>query len=454
MSTNKNSFQEDLELNLNAGQPYIWIETFEPEVALRIILKFFEKSNYNKMVYFTILGVRTYQKNKDKIEESLDAKFNLDDILNEIEQGKSPKVIYVLDGIHRYIDFYKTEKERTLLLQIKAMYPILQTITSHIIFLSPIVENIPIEIRDYIEVMDLPLPSKEEIIDLIDKFKEIKIPKQNAIEQNLKNSRAEASMVLTEINIIKALQKGMLKTNVQNNGLKITKNIIPSITTEKKQIIRKSGILELISVQENFDSVGGLNNLKQWIKNRKICLKAEAREYGIPQPKGVALVGVPGAGKSLSCKVISTVMELPLLRLDFGRIYGSYVGESEKNLRNAIKITEAMSPCILWIDELEKGIAGSHTGSGGTSMSEISQRIFGTFITWMQERKSTVFIVATANKPRLLPPELLRKGRFDEIFFVGFPTNKEREEIFKVHLGKYRTEKNKISFEGIKDKLE
>lgn len=207
---------------------------------------------------------------------------------------------------------------------------------------------------------------------------------------------------------------------------------IPSILGEKKQIISKSGMLDYFDKPVSMDDVGGLKNLVNWIKNRKTSFSKEAEEYGLKKPRGLLTIGMPGCGKSLVCKAISSTWGMPLLRLDFGRLFGSLVGDSEKNAREAIKLAEAVAPSILWIDEIEKAISG--VASSGRSDGGTTSRVLSTFLTWMQEKTSSVFVVATANDHESIPPEFLRAGRFDEIFFVDLPNRDEREEVFSVLL--------------------
>jgi SpoVK/Ycf46/Vps4 family AAA+-type ATPase len=205
---------------------------------------------------------------------------------------------------------------------------------------------------------------------------------------------------------------------------------IELVTEEKKQIIRESEALEFFAVTETPDDVGGLGVLKEWLRLRERAFTQEARDYGLPAPKGIALIGIPGTGKSLTAKMIGGLWRLPLLRLDVGSLFGSLVGESEERARRALKLAETVAPCILWIDEIEKALSHGGMDSG------TSTRVFGTILTWMQEKTAPVFVVATANDITSMPPELLRKGRFDEIFFLDLPTEEERCEILSVHLRK------------------
>jgi SpoVK/Ycf46/Vps4 family AAA+-type ATPase len=229
---------------------------------------------------------------------------------------------------------------------------------------------------------------------------------------------------------------------------RLTAEEVDIVLSEKKQLIRRNGILEFMDVDETLDSVGGLEELKHWLKQRSDAFTERAREYGLPQPKGMLILGVPGCGKSLIAKTTSRLWGLPLLRLDLGRVYdGSTVGRSEANLRNALRTAESISPAILFIDEIDKAFAGgvgSADSDGGTS-----SRIFGTFLTWMQEKTSPVFVMATANRIEKLPSEFLRKGRFDEIFFVDLPNAEERKDIFQIHLQKRRRDIERFDLEQL-----
>ena len=204
------------------------------------------------------------------------------------------------------------------------------------------------------------------------------------------------------------------------------------ILQQKKSMVKKSGLLELIDTPASLDSIGGMKALKDYLKNksRVITDLPKAQEFGVSIPKGVFIVGMPGCGKSLCAKASAALFNTPLLKLDMGSMMGKYVGESEGNLRKAIKIAEAAAPCVLWIDEIEKAFSGV----GGNN--DIMTRMFGYFLSWMQEKKSSVYVIATANNADNLPPELKRKGRFDEIFCVNLPNKEERKKIFEIHIGK------------------
>ena len=245
------------------------------------------------------------------------------------------------------------------------------------------------------------------------------------------NELAVAFKGLTEFEI-----NNLLALSYADDG-ELTRRDLRLIFDQKQQMIKKAGILEMIPLKETIDDIGGLENLKEWLVKKAKVFKNinDAQKYGVDMPKGVLIAGVPGCGKSLNAKAAANLFEVPLLRLDMGRLMGKYVGESEGNLRKAIALAEAISPCVLWIDELEKAFAGI---GGAGSGAEVTTRLFGNFLTWMQEKESPTFVVATANDIIKLPPELMRKGRFDEIFYVGLPNDKEREKIFTIHINKRR----------------
>lgn len=216
------------------------------------------------------------------------------------------------------------------------------------------------------------------------------------------------------------------------SGGVLNEDDIALIAHEKRQIVRGSGALDMYEARETIADVGGLEVLKKWLRMRESAFTQAARDYGLPEPKGIALIGIPGTGKSLTAKMVAGLWGLPLLRLDIGALFGRFVGESEENTRRALSLAETIAPCVLWIDELEKGVATGNA-DGGTSL-----RVLATLLSWMQEKNKPVFVVATANDVSKLPLELLRRGRFDEIFFLDLPTKRERAEIFQVHIAKRR----------------
>lgn len=294
------------------------------------------------------------------------------------------------------------------------------------IFIISEITVIPRELENYITVFDIPLPALNEIQALIREFiDDLEI----AVEEDIINDIALSFKGLNEFQI-----KQILNLAYQDGGC-IDKDDKLLILKEKEQFIKKSGMLEIVPFSETVDDIGGLENLKKWLARKaKIFANLDkAIKFGVDIPKGIMIIGMPGCGKSLTAKATASLFEIPLVRLDVGRLLGKYVGESEENMRKALKLSEAISPCVLWIDEIEKAFAGVGGDGGG---SDVTTRLFGQFLTWMQEKENTVFIVATANDISRMPPEFLRKGRFDELFFVDLPNGEERRKILDIHLKK------------------
>ncbi len=244
-----------------------------------------------------------------------------------------------------------------------------------------------------------------------------------------------------------AFSKIVLENKINNTSW--VESNIDMILHEKENIIKKSGYLEFYNTQDSLDNIGGMDVLIDWIRKRGKAFTPEAKEFGLPLPRGVLLLGIPGTGKSLTAKSIGNAWKYPTIRLDMGKIFAGLVGESEGNMRNVLKIVEAIAPCVLWIDEIEKGMSGLK--SSGSTDGGTTSRVLGTFLTWMQEKDSSVFVVATANDISNLPPELLRKGRVDEIFFVDLPNQKEREDILKIHIKKYGRNPNNFNISELAD---
>lgn len=341
----------------------------------------------------------------------------LDKIMEMTRESPNRKDLYVLKDFHEF--WHKSpvvkRKLRNLTHSLVSTYSSL-VVTTHS-------ADVPAELGDDVVVLDMPLPDLWELRGDLDG-----LITQTRVECDLthhgRTRLAQAALGLTATQARRAFSKAIVRDKV------LDELDIPAVLEEKKAVIRASQALEFYSAEETPDDVGGLELLKEWLTLRESAFGEDAAKFGLPAPKGMALIGIPGTGKSLTAKMISGLWRLPLLRLDVGALFGSLVGESEERLRLALKITEAVSPCVLWIDELEKSMS-SGGGDGGTS-----QRVFGTILTWMQEKTSPVFVVATANDVAALPPETLRRGRFDEVFFLDLPTDTERREIFAVHLRK------------------
>lgn len=348
---------------------------------------------------------------------NIDNRKDILDAINFIEDSIDEPSFVVFKDIHKILEDDKT---------VRAIKNCIYKNTDATIFiLSPIL-TIPKELEKDCLTFDISLPERDEIKIIFEEFIENNAYK---FSETSKNNFIEALSGLSEIEI-----KNILNYCLVKDG-DINENQIPIIVNQKRQLIKKDSVLELVNFDENIESVGGMNSLKSWLKNKQIIFEKleEARNYGVDVPKGILLFGMPGCGKSLTAKAISSSFGMPLLRLDMGLILGPYVGQSEENIRKAIKLAESIAPCVLWIDEVEKALVGVGRSGGA---SEVSTRIFGSILTWMQEKTKPVFVVATANNISALPPEFMRKGRFDDIFFVDFPQEDEIKEIFRVHFKK------------------
>ncbi|MCC3528610.1 MAG: AAA family ATPase [Microcoleus sp. PH2017_22_RUC_O_B] len=335
--------------------------------------------------------------------------------------------IFVLRDLHPVLKSPYTDKNAPVIRELRNLTRELKRSKKTIVLTSHALE-LPEELKEEVTVIDFPLPNVQEIDRLISHV--VEKPEQLQVSGLAKEQLVKACQGLSRARIGRVLAKALAAKQ------QINESDIDGVLEEKQQAIRQTGILEFFNSRESLKNVGGLENLKQWVKMRQDAFTDEARRYGIPNPKGVLLVGIQGTGKSLSAKTIACEWRLPLLRLDTGRLFGGIVGESESRVRQMIQLAEAIAPCVLWIDEIDKAFGNIINGGDGDSGT--SRRVFGSLITWMQEKTSPVFIVATANNVRILPAELLRKGRFDEIFFLNLPSESERQDIFKVHLQRLR----------------
>ena len=325
-------------------------------------------------------------------------------------------------------DFHKFFNDIAITRKLRNLSRLLQTQSKTIIIVAPERVSLPIEIRELFTILDFQLPNAEEIREELERLLEVL---GQSLDIDEVNSLVRACQGLSLERIRRVLSKIIADKKT------IDTSTLNTILEEKQQIINQTQILEFCSPNYKLDDIGGLANLKNWLKQRSESFSDRAKNYGLPVPRGLLLVGIQGTGKSLTAKAVAHDWQLPLLRLDFGRLFGGIVGESESRVREMIQVAEALSPCILWIDEIDKSFRQSSSqGDSGTT-----NRVLATFITWLSEKTSQVFIVATANNFELLPLELVRNGRFDEIFFVGLPVESEREKIFSVFLSKIRPEK-------------
>jgi len=411
--------KEELNVLIQAQYPLIYLVTSEEERSEQAIATIAAMKPQRRVYIWTVThGIVEYGQPRNVTQHNtVSPEAAVEWVIRQREPG-----IFIFKDLHPFID--SPAVTRWLRDAIASFKDTQKTI----LLMSP-VQNVPIELEKEVVVLDFPLPDMTELNEVL--TQQLEQTRSRRITTETREKLLKAALGLTRDEAEKVYRKAHVTAS------KLTETEVDIVLSEKKQLIRRNGILEYIEEDETLDSVGGLEELKHWLRQRSNAFTERAREYGLPQPKGMLILGVPGCGKSLIAKTTSRLWGLPLIRLDMGRVYdGSMVGRSEANLRNALKTAESISPAILFIDEIDKAFAGS-TGSadsdGGTS-----SRIFGSFLTWMQEKTSPVFVMATANRVERLPSEFLRKGRFDEIFFVDLPNNQERKEIFQIHLSKRR----------------
>jgi ATP-dependent 26S proteasome regulatory subunit len=432
----KQTFENIRDL-IKANYPLIYAVTTEYNRSLSYIRDLSTKNGYKFQVWDCVTGLQEHKKvdKNIKLQEVAGCQDYiglLDYIIKTTDEKESQgeKEIFLIEDLHRYFDQVET------FTRLRKLAEKLRFYDKHIILTGPFIK-IPDELEKFVTVVNIPLPDRKDLEKNLDY-----ISKGEKIDDDLKKYFIDSALGMTDMEAFLAFQLAKQKVGLQ------TKEAAQIISMEKEQIIKKSGILDYYQVNQDLESsLGGLDNLKDWLTKREKSFQRKAKDFGLQEPKGILLVGVPGCGKSLTAKCVAASWKQPLLKLDIGKVFQAEVGASENNIRQAIETAEAVAPCVLWIDEIEKGL---NTG-GGEKDGGTNSRVFSTILTWMQEKTKPVFVVATANNIQALPPELLRKGRFDEIFFVDLPTKKERENIFKIHLD--RTKRSSIvDFDEIVEK--
>jgi SpoVK/Ycf46/Vps4 family AAA+-type ATPase len=407
-------FTSELALFLKARYPIIYIITVE-EDRVEYIIRKNVKTNLNRSIYsWDFVDGYTNNPNNEGF-----GKRNPLQALELVERLNSETpALFLLKDFNRFLmDLSISRKLRNISRILKLQPKTIIIIGSDL--------TIPKELQELVTVLQFQLPLEEEINqELTRLIQSLNIQIDDELFENL--TRACQGLSLERIRRVLSKIIATYKT--------INANSIAILLSEKKQIISQTEILEYCSVNEKIANLGGLNNLKDWLNKRKTAFSIQASNYGLPTPRGLLLIGIQGTGKSLTAKAIANDWQLPLLKLDVGKLFGGIVGESESRLRQMINVAETISPCILWIDEIDKAFTNTESkGDSGTS-----NRILATFISWLSEKTKPVFVISTANNIDLLPLEIIRKGRFDEIFFLDLPKLDEREEIFKIHLQEFR----------------
>ncbi|MFI3189379.1 AAA family ATPase [Crenothrix sp. D3] len=435
--SNTETLYSNIRAHIESNYPLLYLVTFEEQQADALITRLAAEDKRKIFEWNLARGVVSFDHKNPQTPDYQDLAKTLENWLNDDLTGH----FLIIKDAHLAMRDNPLVIARLKALANKLLH---DSDTNATVILVSSQACIPPELEKFITLFDLPLPDEEKIRAVINDF-------VGKLEETIDDkSLADLTLAfrgLSEHEITQLLYRGY-----QQDG-EINSDDVALVLKEKEQIIKKSGILDMVATAEQLDNVGGLTQLKTWLKQKAHVLHNlnDALAFGVEAPKGVMIVGMPGCGKSLTAKATASLFKLPLLRLDVGSLMGKYVGESESNMRRALQLAEAVSPCVLWVDELEKAFVG--IGSGGAG-SEVATRLFGYFLTWMQDKTGAVFVLATANDISALPPELLRKGRFDEIFYVDFPNCSEREGIFDIHLNKRHKKTNAVDVKKLAGKTD
>jgi AAA+ superfamily predicted ATPase len=415
-------FQQEMDISLRARTPFVYVVTFEERKILDDLKALCERRKTTLYTWDQADHFRCVH-GQGATPDARDA-FAALEAMEKIEG----RAVFFLPDFH-----HCWHEEPRILRKLRNLAHALKYSHKTLVVVSPS-RRLPEELEDDAAILDFAPPGVEDL-------RKILAGLLSAPGTKVDLNREETDRLVRSALGLSSNQAQRVFAKAIVTGGVLNKDDIALITNEKRQIVRGSGALDVYEARESISDVGGLEVLKEWLRLRESAFSHAARDYGLPEPKGIALIGIPGTGKSLTAKMIAGLWGLPLLRLDLGALYGRYVGESEENSRRALRLAETIAPCVLWIDELEKGVATGDSDSG------TSLRVLATLLSWMQEKKKPVFVVATANDIGRLPPELLRRGRFDEVFFLDLPTRRERAEIFRVHIGKRQRDPAKYDLE-------
>lgn len=423
VKSQKTLFIEEVRKLIGARFPLVAVSTFEDqrcETTLKEMAKTIFQAPMKTYVWTTTDGLIGESERLPDTQNPLQA-------LEFVQKETNPSM-FIFKDLHKHYG-----GNHQLIRKLRDIYQSSKNAFKTVFLISPSVD-IPEELSKEVTLIEFHLPDALELEKLFDStVKSFKNLKAQLTPDDV-NDYVKSALGLTWDEARTAFNKACIGKAV------LTRDGVTEVIDEKCKIVRKDGILEFIPVQFGIQEIGGLNNLKGWLDARARFFSKEAVSFGLSAPKGILLTGISGCGKSSCVKAISQSWRLPLMRLDMTKVYGGTLGNPEETMRRALQSVEAVAPVILWLEEIEKGVAGFNQGDGG-----VTARIFSSFLTWMQEKKSLVFVAATANEIDKLPPELLRKGRFDEIFFVDLPTEKEREEIFRVHIAKRKHDPAKFN---------
>lgn len=417
-------FVEQLELLIRARYPILYIVSPEEARVQQIVAQIAERRQKNLYEWSCTTGLvpagASIQLQKHRSSPTRDPLAALDQVIEQVEPA-----IFLFKDLHPFL----AKGNHATIRRLKEIALHLKNSFKTIVIAGPVLET-PVELEKEITVLELPLPAGAELSHLLDRIVD-EVRRFQQVQVNLEDGGREKLLQAARGLTLAEAENVFARILVRN--VRLSGEDVAQVLEEKKQIVRKNGLLEYYEAEEDFSCIGGMAQLKQWMQKRALAFSPEAREFGLRAPRGVLLLGVQGCGKSLCAKALASLWQTPLLRFDIGRMFGSFVGSSEDNMRRAIQVAESVAPAILWIDEIDKAFAAGNSSVGD---SGTSARVFGTFLTWLSEKSAPVFVVATANDISSLPPELLRKGRLDEIFFVDLPRPEERQEILAIHLAR------------------
>ncbi len=400
---------QELSLMATSGYCMAYLLTWEEQRATRIVAQAAKDSD-GKMAVWSSTA-------------------NIDSLFNALQKAPA--------GMTLLLDFHVFLNDPAVVRKLRDLVPTLVKKRHMLVIASPVLE-LPDELEKDVSILELPLPSHDDLDRL---FRQVCVHEKVVFPEEFTESMIRAARGLTENEAKRVFTKALRK----GGGFKL--DDISLVIDEKRKSIRKSEVLDFYDLDESLDTVGGLDEVKKWVRSRARAFDDEAAKFGLPPPKGLLLIGVQGCGKSLTAKAVAGSWHLPLIRLDLGAVFGSPSAES--SLRRALLVIESLAPVVLWVDEIEKGFAGA-SGQGGFGTA----RVFGTFITWLQEKTAPVFVVATANEVQMMPPELLRKGRFDETFFVDLPDVHERRSIIEIHLRQRNRDPDDFDLDALAEQTE
>ena len=411
----------ELEVYLRARYPLVYLVTYEEERQTELLLRITGELKRKLYVWSVAQGLR----NRVLPQEELGPR-DPAAVLEHLAQGEDEDAVVILYDFHPYL------ADPLVVRRLRELGRVFRKGRRSLVLMSPVLE-LPDDLQKEIVVVDAELPGREELATVLDALIDDlgKRRRGQSVDTLARSRLVEAARGLTRDEFEDVLAKVLVTRGAIDEGASAV------VVAEKRQIVRKTEVLELHPPPPGgFASVGGLDHLKAWLRKRKDAFSTRAREFGLPYPRGLLLVGVQGCGKSLAAKAVAHEWGIPLLRFDLGRVFAPTVGSSERNVRLALRVAESVAPCVLWIDEIEKGWTG--VAASNQLDAGVSARVLGTFLTWLQEKEKPAFVVATSNDLTGLPPEAIRKGRFDEIFAVGLPSLEERRAILRIHLAARR----------------